>query len=150
VDPQEELRRHLKPATMVGAALIASLVMYLGLVEVVRIVFKPFHGFVANANIQPIRYAAFGAAAVVILLILILRPRQLRKDGGEDASAALQRLQRGTLLTLVLGETPAILGLALFLVAGSASDFYKFLFASILLTFINFPRRTAWEEWLKG
>ncbi|MCK7583580.1 MAG: hypothetical protein MZV65_54010 [Chromatiales bacterium] len=51
---------------------------------------------------------------------------------------------------LVLGEVPAIVGLALFLVSGQALDFYKLLFVSLFLTFLNFPRAGAWEEWLKG
>jgi hypothetical protein len=51
---------------------------------------------------------------------------------------------------LVLGEIPAILGLGLFLALGNAVDFYILLFASLALTFIDFPRRAAWEEWLRG
>jgi hypothetical protein len=150
MDPQEELRTHLKPAAMVGAALVASLVIYLALVEVLRAVLKPFRGFAGIPDIQPVRYAAFGAAAAVILLILILRHRLFLNKAGEDIPSALHRLQKASLITLVLGEVPAVLGLALFLVGGSAVDFYIFLFASLLLTFINFPRRAAWEEWLKG
>jgi hypothetical protein len=150
MDPQEELRNHLRPVTLVGAALVVSLVIYLALVEVLRAVLKPFHGFATVTNIQPVRLAAFGAAAAVILLILVLRPRLFRRRDGDDLPAALHRLQKAALLTLVLGEVPAILGLGMFLVGGSATDFYKFLFVSLLLTFISFPRRGAWEEWLKG
>jgi hypothetical protein len=150
MDPQEELRIHLRPATLVGSAIIISLVVYLGLVEVLRAVLKPFHGFAAATDIQPLRLAAFFAAAAVILLILLLLPRLLRRDAREDAAAACRRLQKASLVILVLGEIPAILGLGLFLLGGNARDFYMFLFASLLLTFIQFPRRAAWEEWLKG
>ena len=150
MDPREELRTHLRPAAMVGAAIVASLVLYLGLVEILRAVLKPFHGLAPSAGIQPLRLAAFGTAALIILAILILRPRLFRRDVREDAPAALRRLQRASLLTLVLGEIPAVLGLGLFLVGGNAADFYKLLFASLALTFINFPRRAAWEEWMKG
>ncbi len=150
MNPQEELRTHLRPASMVGAALVASLVIYLGLVEVLRAVLKPFRGFGTGAAAQPFRLAAFGAAAVVILLILILRHRLPDRDPKEDAAAALGRLQRASLVVLVLGEIPAILGLGVFLAFGNATDFYALLFASLALTFINYPRRAAWEEWLKG
>jgi len=149
MDPREELRAHLRPAVMVGAAIVASLVIYLALVEVLRAVLKPFSGFAPAASTQTLRLAAFGAAAVVILLILVLRPRLFRRDGREDAPAALRRLQKASLVILVLGEIPAVLGLGLFLVGGNAADFIKFLFVSLALTFINFPRRAAWEEWLK-
>jgi hypothetical protein len=150
MDPRDELRTHLRAATMVGSAILVSLVIYLGLVEALRAVLKPFRGFAAAAGIQPFRLALFGAAAVVILLILLLRPRLFRRDSREDAAAACRRLQNAALVILVLGEIPAVLGLALFLLGGNAADFYPFLFVSLVLTFINFPRRTVWEEWLKG
>jgi hypothetical protein len=150
MDPQDEIRKHLRPATLVGAAIVASLLVYLGVVEAARIFLKPFHGLAAIGRIQPFRLAVFGAAAGVILLILLVRPRLFRVNPGQDAAAGLRRLQRAALLVLVLGEVPAILGLGLFLVGGNAADFYKLLFASLVLTFINFPRRAAWEEWLKA
>jgi len=150
MNPQEELRTHLRPASMVGGALVASLVLYLGLVEALRTLLKPFKGFAVVSEAQPLRLAAFGAAAVVTLLILILRHRLPDRDAKEDASTALDRLQRASLIVLVLGEIPAILGLGLFLAFGNATDFYALLFASLVLTFIDYPRRAAWEEWLKG
>ena len=151
MDPREELRTHLRPAVMVGAALMASLVLYLGIVEVLRRAAPgPFHGFAAASMTQSLRLAGFGAAAAVILAILLLRPRLFRRRPAEDVPAAARRLQNASIIILVLGEAPAVFGLALFLVGGSGSDFYKFLFVSIVLTFLNFPRLGAWEEWLKG
>jgi len=150
MEPRDELRTHIRPATRVGSAILVSLVIYLGLVETLRAVLRPFRGFAATAGIQPVRLALFGAAAVVIPVILLLRPRLFRRDTRDDAAAACRRLQNASLVILVLGEIPAVLGLALFLIGGGAADFYKFLFASLALTFINFPRRAAWEEWLKG
>jgi hypothetical protein len=144
---QEELRSHLRIAASVGTAVVASLVLYLVLVEVLRAVYRPFRGFVATNDIQPIRYAVFGAAVVVIILIRVLRPRLLRMEPQADSKAVLIRLQRTAILTMVLGEIPSILGLGLFLVTGSNVDFYVLLFASLLLVFMYFPRRTAWEEW---
>ena len=150
MDPQDELRKHLRPATLVGAAIVASLLVYLGLVEALKLFLKPFHGFAAAGGSQPVRLAVFGAAAGAILLILLIRPRLFRRDARPDAAAGFGRLQRAALLVLILGEVPAILGLGLFFVGGNAADFYKLLFASLVLTFINFPRRAAWEEWLKA
>jgi hypothetical protein len=135
---------------MAGAALALSLAIYLALVEVLRRVEEPCRGFVGDIDARPLRYAAYGTAAVVILLLLLLRPRLIRRRPADDTPAALRRLQSASLVMLVLGEIPAVAGLALFLVAGQNIDFYKLLFASLLLTFINFPRRVAWEEWLKG
>jgi hypothetical protein len=147
MDFHEELGRHSRSVSVVAAAIIASLVIYLGLVEVLRAALKPFRGFAAIADIQPIRYAVFGAAVVVIILIRVLRPRLLRKNPREDPKTALHRFQRAALLTMVLGEIPAILGLGLFLLGGNNVDFYILVFTSLLLVFMYFPRREAWEEW---
>jgi len=149
MDIRDELRSHLKSATLIATAIIASLVIYLGLVEVLRAVYRPFRGFATIANIQQLRYVVFGAAAAVIVLIRLLRPQLLRKAPGEDAKTALHRLQRAAIMTLVLGEIPGILGLGLFLLSGYNIDFYVLVFASLLLVFMYFPRRTAWEEWLR-
>jgi hypothetical protein len=143
----DELQSHLKPAAFIGMAVVASLVLYLVLVEVLRAVNKPFRGFASVADVQPARYAVFGASVVVIILIRVLRPRLLRMDPQADAKTVLVRLQRAAILTMVLGEVPGILGLGLFLVTGYNVDFYVLLFASLLLVFMYFPRRAAWEEW---
>jgi hypothetical protein len=150
MDPREELRTHLRPAVMVGLALGLSLAIYLALVEVLRRVQRPFRGFLSAGDLQPLRYAAYGAAAAAVLLILVLRPRLFRRRDTDDVPAALRRIQSASLVMLVLGEFPAVVGLALFLVAGQALDFYRLLFVSLFLTFLNFPRAGAWEEWLKG
>jgi hypothetical protein len=150
MDIQDELRVHLKSVTLIAAAIVASLVIYLGLVEVLRAVYRPFGGFVKLAAIQQLRYAVFGAAVAVVVLIRILRPRLLRKALREDDKSALHRLQRAAIVTLVLGEIPGILGLGLFLLSGNNIDFYVLVFASLLLVFMYFPRRSAWEEWLRG
>lgn len=149
MDPREELRSHLRPASMIGAAVFVTLAIDLGLVAVLRSVLGPFHGFAAGVRIQPFRLGAFGAAAAVVLLVLLMRPRLLGRRDQDDLPAAARRLQKGSIVILVLGEVPAILGLGLFLAGGNAVDFYKLLFASLVLTFVNFPRRSAWEEWLK-
>lgn len=150
MDPQEELRTHFRPAAMVGTALIASLVVYLASVEVLRGLLKPFGGFAAAAATPLVRLAVFIAAAVVVLLILVLRHRLFRLDPRDDAPTAFRRLQHATVMVLVLGEIPAVLGLAFFLVGGNTVDFYALLFASIVLTFIDWPRRAAWEDLVKG
>lgn len=150
MEPKDEIGRSIRPATLVSTVIIASLVVYLALVLVIQTAFRPFRGLAGIADLQPLRYVAYGAAAAVILLLLVLRPRLFKKRAGEDVGSALQRLQKAALLTMVLSEGPAIIGLVLFFVGGNAADFYKLLFASIVLAFIHFPRRGAWEDWLKN
>jgi hypothetical protein len=149
MDPREEIRAHVKPATLVGTAILACLVVYLGLVEALRSILKPFRGFALLADAQPLRLAAFGLGALVVLFLLLFRNRLFGRHPQEDVPAAVRRLQRASIVVLVLGEVPAVLGLALFLITGNAADFRTLLVVSLILTFIGFPRTATWEEWLK-
>lgn len=145
---QDELHRHLKTSSLIAVSIITSLLLYLGIAEFIRARFRPFHGFMAVADLQFLRYVIFGLAVLTIILVRILRPILLRKSPHDDDKSAIHRLQKAALVTLVLSELPGILGLVLFLLGGLNIDFYFLLFASLLLVFMYFPRRSGWEEWL--
>jgi len=148
MENREELGRHLRTVTMIGVSVIVSLLLYLGVEEFIRARFRPFSGFVAVSDLQRLRYAAFGLAILGVVMIRVSRQALLRRSSRDDEKAARHRLQRTSLLTLVLAEVPAVLGLVLFFVGGLNIDFYLLLLVSILLVFMYFPRRSAWEEWL--
>ncbi len=146
MDLQEDLRAHLRTASLIAVSVIVSLLLYFGVVEFIRAQLRPFRGFLAVAHVQLLRYAVFAMAVLAVILVRALRPRMLRKAAGEDAKTALHRVEKASLLTLFLAEVPGLLGLVLFLVAGLNVDFYILVFASLVLVFIYFPRRSAWEE----
>jgi hypothetical protein len=148
MDIQEDLRTHLRAVTLIAVSIIVSLLFYLGAEEFIRARFRPFHGFLALSDLRAVRYALFGLAVAVLILIRVLRPRLLRRAAGDDAKTVLHRIQRASLTTLVLAEVPGIVGLVLFVAAGLNVDFYILLFVSLVLVFMYFPRRSAWEEWL--
>lgn len=150
MDTQEEIRAALRTVSLVGFSTIVSLFIYLAIAEFIRARLRPFHGFAAVADVQPLRYIFFGAAIVAVILVRVLRHVLLKEPPGTNLKTALHRLQRVSLLTIVLGEVPAILGLVLFLLAGLYIDLYVLLLVSILLVFMYFPRRANWEDWLKG
>ena len=148
MDFHDEVRRHLKTVSLVGWTIIASLLVYLGIAGFISVRFKPFHGFGAVADLRRLSYTLSALAIVVLVLLRILRQILLKKVPGEDGKTALHRLVRVTLLTLVLAEVPGILGLVRFLLGGLSLDFYVFIFVSLVLVFMYFPRRSGWEEWL--
>ncbi len=148
MDMQDELRRRSKTLTLVGVTIVSSLLLYLGLAEFIRYRFRPFHGFSDVQDPQRLRYVFFALAVLSIVLIRVLRPALLRKAAGEDLKTVLHRLERASLVTLVLAEIPALLGLGLFLLRGFNVDFYILLFASLFLVFLYFPRRANWQAWL--
>lgn len=148
MDFEDDLRRHLRTVSLIGVSIGVSLLIDLGLEELIRARFKPFFGFARIADRQTLRYGFFGLAAAALAIILVLRHVLLKRPSGDDRKAALHRLERATVLTLVLAEVPALLGLVLFLLGGLNADFYILLSASALLVIMFFPRRSGWEEWL--
>ena len=150
MDFQDEIRSHLRPASFVAAAVIVSLVILFGFVEFIRSRSGPFTGFAPWAATPALRYAFYGAAIVVVILIRALRQTLLGRPSRDDLRADLLRLQRAAVVTMVLGETPGILGFVLFLLGGYNIDFYILVFVSLFLVFMHFPRRASWEEWLKA
>jgi hypothetical protein len=150
MDIEDQVRGQLRTVSLVGVSIIVSLLLYLGMAEFIRARFRPFRGFTSVTNLQLIRYIFFALAIVTVILIRILRQVLLKKSPLDDRKGALQRLQRASLVAIVLAEVPGLLGLILFFLAGLNIDFYLLLFASLLLVFMYFPRRSGWEEWLKG
>ncbi len=149
METRDDVKSALRTVSLVGVSISVSLFIYLAIAEIIRIQFRPFRGFAAFGDTQRIRYAFFAGAIVAVILIRILRQSLLRKRQGETAPAALRRIQRAALITLVLGEVPAVLGLILFLLFGFNIDFYLLLFVSMVLVFMYFPRLSHWQDMLK-
>ncbi len=145
-----EFNRFLKTSVLVGISILVSLVIYLALGEFIRSQFRPFRGFVSLEAVQTVRYAFFAGAIAAVVLIRILRPLLLKKGPEATGATAVLKLHRTSLFTLALSETPAVLGLVLFLLSGLNVDFYILLLVSFVLVFMYFPRRSHWEEWLRG
>jgi len=155
-DPEflEAFRRAFKAASIVGFGMIASLALSLAAVEFVRSRLRPFLGFLSGTmaeGTRPVlRYAFFGAAVLCILLLRWINGRMLRKAAeAGDPAHALAVLSRSNALLLALAETPSLLGLILFFLAGYNRDFYILLFASLCLFFMYFPRLKSWEDTLQ-
>ena len=150
MEPLENIRRTYRAVLAVAIAILSTLIVFLVLGEVIRARFRPFTGFLAGGDPQTLRYIVYAAAVVVVILIRILRQALLRRTAGDSLVILVHRLSRASLVTLALGEVPALLGLMLFLMRGLNRDFYALLFVSLVLIFMYFPRLATWNEWLKG
>jgi hypothetical protein len=152
VDPQSQngLKAAHKTASLIGISIIVSLLLTLAVAEAIRGSLRPFRGFVLVQDPQRIRYAFFAGAIVAVILIRILRQALLDRPAGRGTGLSLRRIQQASIVTMVLCEVPALLGLVLFLVGGFNVDFYLLLFVSLVLIFMYFPRLSHWRELLKG
>ena len=148
MENREELKRFYKTASLIGVTIIASLFVYLIVVEVLRMRIKPFRGFAPIPEMSVVRYVFYGLAVLEVLVIRLVQSLLLKRAPGDTVKIAVQKLFRASILTVCLSEVPAILGLVLFLIGGLNKDFYALLAVSLVLVFMYFPRLSSWEGWV--
>ena len=141
------LAQHYRVTRTVGAAMVASLLVYALIVHLIRTQFAPFTGFARFPEWEILRYVFVGMAVADAVLIRVLRSRALAAGAAVGPPGA--QLQVTSIVTFALCEAVGILGFVLFLIAGSAVDFYFFLVLSLLLFGIHFPRYEQWEAWAR-
>jgi F0F1-type ATP synthase membrane subunit c/vacuolar-type H+-ATPase subunit K len=145
-----DLKKAHQMAFILNAAIIGTLIIYAIVVEIIRRKFAPFMGFGGLSDITLIRYLFYGIVVVNIFVIRILRNMMLRKSFSDDTQILIRKLLRSAVITAALCEVPALLGLLLFLLAGSIRDFYQLAGLSFILVFLHFPRYGNWEDWTKN
>jgi hypothetical protein len=146
---REELRRSHRTASVIGIAIVASLFVFLVIVEVLRAKTGPFRGFVSLPAVATLRYVFYALAVIEVLATRLLQGILLRRAPGDDVRATVLKLARTAVVTLSLSEVPALLGLVLFLLGGLNKDFYALLAVSLVLVFMYFPRLGSWENWVE-
>jgi hypothetical protein len=142
LDDQLLKMQYLK-ANFVGLALIGSVFLYAGLVEVLKRTAAPFAGIAAltPAQAQMLKYVFVALAFANFFLI-----KFLQKILG---ARSVQQLMQANIVTFALCEAVALFGLILFLLAGNAMDFYTFMFLSLFYFWFFFPKYTSWEQVLQ-
>lgn len=144
------LKKAHQMAFAFNVTIIGSLIIYAIVVEIIRRQFAPFTGFGGMSDITVVRYLFYGIVVINIFVIRVLRNLILRKSSSGDAQSIIHKLRRSALITAALCEVPALLGLLLFLLAGSIRDFYQLAGLSFILVFLHFPRYGNWESWIKN
>lgn len=143
-----DLAQHYRVTRTIGAAMIASLLVYAIVVQLIRITFAPFEGFARFPQWEVLRYAFVGLAVAAAALIQVLRRRLLAaRPAGMVPGLALQT---ASIVTFALCEAVGVFGFVLFLVGGSVVDFYFFLVLSLVLFGIYFPRYDQWAQRARG
>lgn len=132
-----------RATVVVAIAMVASVLMYAGIVEFLGRV-SPAEPAAVPEMVPLLRQIFRGLALVTFLFLAWLGTRPAQSDG--DPPARFGRLRSRTVLGLALAESIAIYGLVLFLLGRDPRDFYT-LFAVSLLSFtVVFPRRDRWRD----
>lgn len=137
----DDLERAHRRATLIGGAMLGSLLVYVVAVEVLRATLAPFRGFAEAPALPILRWAFLALSVGLLALARVTRARLLAGAGAAPAA----RLFTASVVSLALAEAIAVYGLVLFLVGGQVADFYGFLLLALVGIVINFPRRHQWE-----
>jgi hypothetical protein len=140
------LQRKFQTAFFVYVAMMGSLVVYLGLIELFSEQLAQIAPLDENAVFLNIRYLFYGLAVLTVVLIRWLRQLLLRKVPGSEEAAAGKRANTA-ILTAALCELPVLLGVVLFILGRYKPDFYFLLIVSLVLFFMYFPRIGHWRQW---
>lgn len=124
----------------IGLAMIASVFIYAGVVELLKWQMAPFAGFstLAPQTVDLIKYAFLALAAVQFFIIKALRKIL--------PAHSVEKLSLTAIITFALCESVAVLGLVLFLLNGNSMDFYIFMVISLGFFYLFFPKYEQWEE----
>ena len=134
------LKSRYLAVNFIGLALIAAVLVYAGVVEVIKWQWPSFTGFAKlpaqTASLLKYIFLALAAAQLVIIqLVQKILPAR-----------SLDNLPQAAIITLALCETVAIFGLVLFLLTGSGLDFYIFMVISLGYFYLFFPKYEHWEQ----
>ncbi len=152
----DDLRKAYRITAIIGLAMIASLIVYAVVVELIKKQNAPFGGYspLPPDVLSTLRYALLGVVVVEFFVIRLLNTLTLSGKVPLRSSAVTvpfapeaQRLVSASVVTYALCESVAIYGLVLFLIQGNSNDFYLFLALSLLYFSIYFPKYGKWEEW---
>jgi hypothetical protein len=138
------LKARYLAVNFIGLAMIASVFVYAGVVELIKWQLAPFAGF---AKLDPrtvslLKYVFLGIAAAQYGIIKIV-PKIL-------LARSVDNLPQAAIITFALCESVAVLGLVLFLLAGQGLDFYIFMLMSLGFFYLFFPKYEQWEQRVKG
>jgi hypothetical protein len=158
----DKLRAAYRVTVIIGLAMMASLVVYfviVGLFENGTIVLQGPPALPAG-QLELLKFIFLGIAIAVVLLARPLSGRILNAGSQGIGHTRQPRFEPSAgpytgpltvaaVLTYALSEVPAILGLALYFLGRSRTDFYIFLLISLFSFSYTFPKFSQWEEWYR-
>lgn len=121
--------------------MLASLVVY---VVVVELISRAMPAPLGNSN-ELLRYVFYAIGFMSLALANVMRALMLRQMPS-DLDGALQRLVQIHIIVGAISEVPALLGMVLFFVQRTTTDFYLLSLVSLYLFLRHLPRMSSWES----
>ncbi len=152
---EDRVHTVLAPLRVVYAAMVASILVYLAVVQVIRKVGQIPRGRDIFAAVDWLRYPLYVLGLAACVAVLGLRHWLFRADGlrrraaGRGLPEVLSALSSHQVLVFAVAEVPVVFGLALYFVGGYLVDFYLMAGLSVLAFALAFPSSRDWEEALR-
>jgi len=140
-----DFQRIFQKTRYIYLGFILSLVIYIIVVELISSRIQP----IQISQLTTIRLVIYGISVLVVLSLKSLRSELLRKSPKDNVSVRIRKFNITLLITAVICELPAYLGLVIVLIGGAKRDFYFLCGLSFILLFLYFPRYSIWEDWFK-
>ena len=134
------LKARYLAVNFIGLAMIASVFVYAGVVELIKWQLAPFAGF---AKLDP---GTAGLLKYVFLAVAAAQYGAIKVVQKIVSAKSVDHLPQAAIVTFALCESVAVLGLVLFLLAGSPMDFYIFMVISLGFFYLFFPKYENWEK----
>ena len=142
----EELNRTYRATVILAVAMIVSVFIYAGIVELLPRLAGSSESPVERGMVELLRKVFRGLALVNFVALAWLGGRARRPVG--EPLARLARLKTLTTVGLALAESIALYGLVTFFLSRDPIDFYYLLLVSLLSFIVVFPRHDRWRETL--
>jgi hypothetical protein len=128
----------------IGLAMIASVFVYAGVVELLKWQMAPFAGF-STLDPGTVGFLKYAFLALAAAQFAIIKAVQKILPAG-----SVEKLSLTAIITFALCESVAVLGLVLFMLAGNSLDFYIFMLISLGFFTLFFPKYDQWEQRLRA
>ena len=139
--PLEKIHATNRQAKFMFASMGSSLIAYAVVANIIR-QGKP----VAEGGILGM---IFVAVAVMTIFAATLVKSLLLRDAPPTGEARLARLWNATVVSAAMCELPAILGFVHVFITNRTTEFYPLLVVSAYMLARHFPRREAWETYVR-
>ncbi len=149
------LRKVYRTTVTIGLAMMAGLVVFAIVVELIKKQHAAFTGYapLSADAFTTLRYTLLTFAAVEFFVIRMVNKAVLSAKAPEtrtaSAAAPFAQLMSAAIVTFALCESVALCGLVLFLIQGDTADFYLFLMISLGYFTVHFPKYAKWEAWVR-
>ncbi len=141
------LDQYLRTTRIVAVGMVAALIVYAGVVELLRTRLTSLPAPLPPATVRTLRRALLAVALGQAALIPTLRRALLTPRPG--APAAGPRLQTVSIAVFAMCESVGVYGVVLFVLSRATIDFYPFFVLALGLFAVHFPRRERWDQWAR-